>query len=57
MTIFVHLILIASLLVGCCSAQTSTLRVLPWNNHEAALSLTFDDSRAVHLDVVAPELN
>jgi peptidoglycan/xylan/chitin deacetylase (PgdA/CDA1 family) len=57
MTTFVHLILIASLLVGCGSAQTSTLKVLPWNNHEAALSLTFDDSRAVHLDVVAPELH
>jgi peptidoglycan/xylan/chitin deacetylase (PgdA/CDA1 family) len=57
MTIFVHLILIASLLAGCCPAQTPPLKVLPWNNHEAALSLTFDDSRAVHLDVVAPELN
>jgi peptidoglycan/xylan/chitin deacetylase (PgdA/CDA1 family) len=48
---------IASLLVSCCSAQTSALKVLPWNNHEAALSLTFDDSRAVHLDVAVPELN
>jgi peptidoglycan/xylan/chitin deacetylase (PgdA/CDA1 family) len=57
MTKFVQLILIASLLAGCCSAQTSTFKVLPWNNHEAALSLTFDDSRAVHLDVAAPELN
>src|SRR5579862_7582987 len=57
MTLFVQRILIASLLVGCCSAQTSTLKVLPWNNHQAALSLTFDDSRAVHLDVVVPELN
>lgn len=57
MTIFVHGILIASLLLGCCSAQTSTFQVLPWNNHVAALSLTFDDSRAVHLDVAAPELN
>ena len=57
MTKFVQLILIASLLAGCCSAQTSTFKVLPWNNHQAALSLTFDDSRAVHLDVVAPELN
>ena len=57
MTIFVQLILIASLMAGCCSAQTSGLKVLPWNNHQAALSLTFDDSRAVHLDVVAPELN
>jgi peptidoglycan/xylan/chitin deacetylase (PgdA/CDA1 family) len=57
MTIFVHRILIASLLLGCCSAQTSTLKVLPWNNHVAALSLTFDDSRAVHLDVAVPELN
>lgn len=46
-----------SLLAGCCSAQTSTLQVLPWNNHAAALSFTFDDSRAVHLDVVTPELN
>jgi len=57
MTIFVQLILIASLMAGCCSAQTSGLKVLPWNNHQAALSLTFDDSRAVHLDLVAPELN
>jgi peptidoglycan/xylan/chitin deacetylase (PgdA/CDA1 family) len=57
MTIFVHGILIASLLAGCCSAQTSALKVLPWNNHVAALSLTFDDSRAVHLGVVVPELN
>ena len=44
-------------MAGCCSAQTSGLKVLPWNNHQAALSLTFDDSRDVHLDVVAPELN
>ena len=57
MTIFVHVILIASLLAGGCSAQTSTLKVLPWNNHLAALSLTFDDSRDVHLDVAVPELN
>lgn len=57
MTKVVHLIVIASLLVSCCSAQTSTLKVLPWNNHQAALSLTFDDSRAVHLDVAVPELN
>ena len=57
MTKFVHLIVIAGLLVGCCSAQTSTLKVLPWNSHQAALSLTFDDSRDVHLDVAVPELN
>ncbi len=57
MTISVQLILIATLLAGCCSAQTSALKVLPWNNHAAALSLTFDDSRAVHLDVAVPELN
>ena len=57
MTIFVHVFLISSLLVGLCSAQTSKLEVLPWNRHVAALSLTFDDSRAVHLDVAVPELN
>ena len=57
MKIFVNAILMASLLAGCCLAQTATLKVLPWNNHPAAVSLTFDDSRPVHLDVVIPELN
>src|ERR1700693_192545 len=38
-------------------AQTPALRVLPWNGHAAAFSLTFDDARAVHLDVAIPELN
>jgi peptidoglycan/xylan/chitin deacetylase (PgdA/CDA1 family) len=38
-------------------AQTPALRVLPWNGHPAAVSLTFDDARAVHLDVAIPELN
>jgi peptidoglycan/xylan/chitin deacetylase (PgdA/CDA1 family) len=54
---FVQLILTVSLLAGCCLAQAPTLKVLPWNNHAGALSLTFDDSRPVHLDVVIPELN
>ena len=53
----VNAILMMSLLAGRCLAQTPTLKVLPWNNHPAALSLTFDDSRVVHLDVVIPELN
>lgn len=46
-----------SLLTGLSFAQTPRLRVLPWNDHSAAVSLTFDDSRPVHLDVVIPELN
>ncbi|MGA8620616.1 MAG: polysaccharide deacetylase family protein [Candidatus Sulfotelmatobacter sp.] len=53
----VHGMLICSLLVGLSFAQTPTLRVLPWNDHPAALSLTFDDAKPVHLDVVVPELN
>jgi peptidoglycan/xylan/chitin deacetylase (PgdA/CDA1 family) len=53
----VNAILMVVLLPGCGLAQPSTLKVLPWNNHVAALSLTFDDSRAVHLEVVIPELN
>src|ERR1700733_7525404 len=48
----VNAILMVTLLTACCLAQTTTLKVLPWNNHSAALSLTFDDSRAVHLDLV-----
>ncbi len=49
--------LACSLLLGLSCAQTPTLRVMPWNNHSAAVSLTFDDARVVHLDVVVPELN
>jgi peptidoglycan/xylan/chitin deacetylase (PgdA/CDA1 family) len=50
-------VLVCSLLVGVGFAQTPTLRVLPWNDHSAAVSLTFDDARTVHLDVAVPELN
>jgi len=52
-----HAALLCTLLVRLSCAQTPTLRVLPWNDHPAAVSLTFDDARAVHLDVVVPELN
>ncbi len=31
--------------------------MLPWNNHRAAVSLTFDDADSVQLDRVVPELN
>jgi peptidoglycan/xylan/chitin deacetylase (PgdA/CDA1 family) len=50
-------VVVCSLLAGMGFAQTPTLRVLPWNGHTAAVSLTFDDARAVHLDVAVPELN
>jgi peptidoglycan/xylan/chitin deacetylase (PgdA/CDA1 family) len=33
------------------------LKVLPWNGHTAATSLTFDDGDPSHLDVAVPELN
>jgi peptidoglycan/xylan/chitin deacetylase (PgdA/CDA1 family) len=33
------------------------LKVVPWNGHKAATSLTFDDNDPIHLDVVIPELN
>lgn len=49
--------LVCSLLAGCCVAQTPGLKVLPWNGHQAAVSLTFDDADAVQLDRVIPELN
>lgn len=53
----VHLFLVSVLAVACCSAQTRVFAVLPWNGHPAAISLTFDDARPVHLDVAVPELN
>ena len=33
------------------------LKVVPWNGHKAATSLTFDDGDSSHLDVAVPELN
>ena len=59
MTKLFHLraVLLCILLAPHSLAQTPALRVLPWNGHLAAVSLTFDDSRAVHLDVAIPELN
>jgi peptidoglycan/xylan/chitin deacetylase (PgdA/CDA1 family) len=53
----VNVTLVVVLLAARGYAQTSMLKVLPWNNHPAALSLTFDDARTVHLDVAIPELN
>jgi peptidoglycan/xylan/chitin deacetylase (PgdA/CDA1 family) len=53
----VHTVLVCVLFVGLTFAQTPTLRVLPWNDHPAAVSLTFDDARPAQLDVVVPELN
>jgi peptidoglycan/xylan/chitin deacetylase (PgdA/CDA1 family) len=52
-----HTILVCVLWVGWSFAETPALHVLPWNQHGAAVSLTFDDARPVHLDVVVPELN
>lgn len=45
------------LLSCCCLAQTPLLKVLPWNGHRAAVSLTFDDADGVQLDRAIPELN
>ena len=47
----IHALLVCSLLVGPCFAQTPTLKVLPGNDHSPAASLTFDDARPVHLDL------
>jgi peptidoglycan/xylan/chitin deacetylase (PgdA/CDA1 family) len=55
--LYALLVLMSSLLTGLSVAQTPALRVLPWNDHTAAVSLTFDDARPVQLDVVVPELN
>jgi peptidoglycan/xylan/chitin deacetylase (PgdA/CDA1 family) len=46
-----------ALLAVCCAGQTGALTVLPWNNHRAAVSLTFDDADSVQLDRVVPELS
>src|SRR5437867_12950433 len=53
----IHASLVCGLFFSHCFAQTETLQVLPWNGHPAAVSLTFDDARPVHLDVAVHELN
>src|SRR5436190_16319746 len=53
----IHASLVCGLFFSHCFAQTETLQVLPWNGHRAAISLTFDDARPVHLDLAVPELN
>jgi peptidoglycan/xylan/chitin deacetylase (PgdA/CDA1 family) len=50
-------IMLVRLSVAQTATPTATLHVLPWNDHSAAVSLTFDDARTVHLDVAVPELN
>ncbi len=58
--IFCFLFSLAFMLCGTMvQAQTAfpQLKVVPWNGHKAATSLTFDDGDPIHLDVVIPELN
>jgi peptidoglycan/xylan/chitin deacetylase (PgdA/CDA1 family) len=56
MTKPIRALLVCSLLATRCFAQTPPVKVLPWNGHKAAASLTFDDALPVHLDVAAPAL-
>jgi len=53
----VRTLVVLALLAPICSAQSSGIKVLPWDNHAAAVSLTFDDARPVQLDIAVPELN
>ncbi|MBV8475122.1 MAG: polysaccharide deacetylase family protein [Acidobacteria bacterium] len=53
----VHVLLVLGLCAPACCGQGTTIKVLPWDNHPAAISLTFDDARPVQLDVAVPELN
>jgi len=50
-------VFLASIFAIAAQAQTvPTLKVLPWDNHTAAVSLTFDDARPCQLDIAVPEL-
>ena len=55
--VFCFLFSMALVLCGAMvQAQTPfpQLKVVPWNGHKAATSLTFDDGDPIHLDVVIP---
>lgn len=53
----IRILVVSGLLGSVCLAQQTSFKVLPWDNHIAAVSLTFDDARPVQLDVAVPELN
>ena len=53
----IRMFLMIGLCTRLCCAQAPSVKVLPWDNHSAAVSLTFDDARPVQLDVAVPELN
>lgn len=53
----IRMVLMLALCTRLCCAQNPGVKVLPWGNHPAAVSLTFDDARPVHLDVAVSELN
>jgi hypothetical protein len=57
MSLSLRALVVCSLFAGSCCGQVNGLKVLPWNDHRAAVSLTFDDARPVHLDLAIPELN
>jgi peptidoglycan/xylan/chitin deacetylase (PgdA/CDA1 family) len=52
-------VLIFSVLIStvCWADPFPEIKVIPWNGHRAATSLTFDDGDSSHLDVAIPELN
>jgi peptidoglycan/xylan/chitin deacetylase (PgdA/CDA1 family) len=51
------LIISAALLPAFAQPPLPSPRVLAWNGHKGAVSLTFDDGEPVHLDIAVPELN
>ncbi|HTC21790.1 MAG TPA: polysaccharide deacetylase family protein [bacterium] len=56
-TILTAAVLTVLLTVPVLAQDLPGLKVVPWNGHKAATSLTFDDGDPSHLDVVVPELN
>ncbi len=36
--------------------NSNPFKILPWNGHKSALTLTFDDNNPIHVDFVVPEL-
>lgn len=62
---FRNMLSFVRILLGACSVILPGLaqppipapRVLAWNGHKGAVSLTFDDGEPVHLDIAVPELN
>lgn len=49
-------LILSAFAVSMAAAEETAFKILPWNGHASAVSLTFDDGDPIHLDFAIPEM-